>query len=176
MNSEVAIAGTGGQGVLVIGRLLAEAGFLEGREVVWLPSYGAEKRGGTVSCNVTISDKKIGALVIDRPTCAVAMNQTPAAKLETALKPGGIFVINQSLAAFKVARPDVRTIYVSASQLAIGLGNESVANIVALGALIAACPVVAKESILKVMDAMFGKNPKALELNRKAFELGYSAA
>ena len=74
MHEEIAVAGFGGQGVLFVGRLLAEASLLEGREVVWMPSYGAEKRGGTVWCNVTISDEKIGALFITRPTAAIAMN------------------------------------------------------------------------------------------------------
>jgi 2-oxoglutarate ferredoxin oxidoreductase subunit gamma len=174
MNAEITIAGTGGQGVLVISRLLAEAGFLEGREVVWLPSYGAEKRGGTVSCSVTISDEKIGSLVIDRPSCAIAMNQTSVSKLESVMKPGSILVINKSLAPVKVLRKDIHPVYVSASQIAIKLGNDSAANIVALGALVAGYPVVAKASILKVMDTMFARNPKALELNKQAFQKGYS--
>jgi 2-oxoglutarate ferredoxin oxidoreductase subunit gamma len=174
MNAEIAIAGTGGQGVLVIGRLLAEAGFLEGQEVVWLPSYGAEKRGGTVSCHVTISDEKIGSLVIDRPSCAIAMNQTAVSKLESAMKPSSVLVINRSLAPVKVVRKDIHIIYVSASQIAIKLGNDSAANIVALGALMAGYPVVAKASILRVMDTMFARNPKALELNKLAFQKGYS--
>ena len=95
MHAEIVIAGSGGQGVLVIGRLLAEAGFLEEREVVWSPSYSAEKRGGAVSCSVTISDEKIGALMITRPTIGIAMNQASAVKLEQAVKTGGWLVVNQ---------------------------------------------------------------------------------
>ena len=172
MNAEIAIAGTGGQGVLVIGRLLAEAGFIEDREVVWLPSYGAEKRGGTVSCNVTIADEKIGSLVIDRPGCAIAMNQVSALRLESSLKPGGLLVVNRTLAPQRILRKDIHTIYISASQLAVKMGNESVANIVALGALVAGYPVVARESIMRAMVSLFGRNPKALELNTRAFEKG----
>jgi 2-oxoglutarate ferredoxin oxidoreductase subunit gamma len=174
LNVEIAIMGTGGQGVLVIGRLLAEAGFLEDREVVWLPSYGAEKRGGTVSCYVTIADEKIGSLVIDQPSCAIAMNQVASITLETAMKRDGVLVINRSLAPDKVLRKDIHAIYVPANQLAIKLGSDSVANIVALGALVAICPVVAKTGILYVMDRMFARNPKSLELNKQAFEKGFS--
>ena len=174
MNAEILISGTGGQGVLVIGRLLAEAGFLEGREVVWLPSYGAEKRGGTVSCHVTIADEKIGALVVDHPDGAIAMNQTALTKLEPAMKPRTVLIVNQSLAPEKALRQDIRVIYVPASEMAIQLGNDSVANIVALGVLAAVYPMVAQNSILSAMDAMFAKNPKALVLNRQAFEAGYT--
>src|SRR4030042_1413629 len=122
MNAEIVITGSGGQGVLLIGRLLAEASFLEGREVVWLPSYGAEKRGGTVSCSVTISDEKIGALCISKPSAAIAMNQAAAIKLEPAMKPGSLLVINQSLASIRVSRDDISAVYVMANHLANELG------------------------------------------------------
>jgi 2-oxoglutarate ferredoxin oxidoreductase subunit gamma len=174
MNAEILISGTGGQGVLVIGRLLAEAGFLEGREVVWLPSYGAEKRGGTVSCHITLGDEKIGALIVDHPDGAVAMNQTALTKLEPAMKPGTVLIVNRSLAPEKALRRDIRVVYLPASEMAIQLGSDAVANIVALGVLAAAYPVVAKNSILSVMDSMFAKNPKALALNRQAFEVGFN--
>lgn len=174
MHAEIVIAGSGGQGVLVIGRLLAEAGFLEDREVVWLPSYGAEKRGGTVSCSVTISSDHIGALTITRPTAAIAMHQTPATKLESALKSQSLLTLNESMIPGKVSRQDIQTVYVPASQLAIELGNESVANLVALGALIANYPVVSRSSIISAMEAMFAKNQKALELNKQAFEKGFT--
>jgi 2-oxoglutarate ferredoxin oxidoreductase subunit gamma len=179
LHAEIVITGSGGQGVLLIGRLLAEVGFMEGHEVVWLPSYGAEKRGGTVSCSVTISDEKIGALCISRPSAAIAMNQAAATKLEPAMKPGSLLVINQSLVSAKVSRDDIRAIYVPANHLASELGNESVANLITLGALIAGCPVVSSSGIMKTMDVMFAKNQKTLEMNRQAFTrgltLGYEA-
>ena len=174
MHNEIVIAGSGGQGVLLIGRLLAEAGSLEGREVVWLPSYGAEKRGGTVSCSITISDEKIGALSITHPNAAIAMNQASAGKLEPSMKIDGLLIINQSLVSSKVSREDICTIYLPANHLAKELGNDSVANIVALGALVAECPAVSRSSIITVMDIMFAKNRKALEINQLAFSKGLS--
>ena len=87
------------KGVLLIGRILAEAGVLEGREVVWLPSYGAEKRGGSVGCHVTISDDKIGSLVVSHPDAAIAMNQVSAIKFEPAMKLGSLLIINESFGA-----------------------------------------------------------------------------
>ena len=174
MNGEIAIAGSGGQGVLLIGRLLAEAGLLEGHKVAWLPSYGAEKRGGTVWCNVAISDEEIGALFISRPTAAIAMNPAAFEKLEPAIKPGGLLVVNQSLVSSKVSRQDISTVYVPANHLAGELGNDSVGNLVALGALVAGFPVVSKSSITAVIDGIFSKNKKHLEINKQALSTGYA--
>ena len=144
------------------------------REVVWLPSYGAEKRGGSVGCNVTISDEKIGALSITRPTAAIAMNQVSAVKLEKAMQPGGMLVINSSLVSSEVSRVDIRVAYVPASQIAMEMGNDSVANLVTLRALVAGCPEISRTSIAAVMDTMFAKNRKALESNQQAFSRGLS--
>ena len=174
MQAEIVIAGSGGQGVLLIGRLLAEASLLEEREVVWLPAYGAEKRGGTVSCNVTISDEKIGALFITWPTAAIAMNPASLEKLEPAMKPGSLLVVNQSLVSSKVSRKDIRVVYVPANDLATELGDDSVGNLVILGALVAGLPAVSKSSILAAMDNMFAKNQKHLKINKQAFNKGYT--
>ena len=174
MHAEIAIAGSGGQGVLFISRLLAEAGLLGGHEVVWLPSYGAEKRGGTVSCNVTISDGKIGALFITRPTAAIAMNPVSLEKLEPAMKPGSLLVINQSLVSSKVNRQDIRVVYVPANDLATELGDYSVGNLITLGALVNGSAVVSKSSIIAVMKNMFSKNQRQLEMNKQAFSKGYA--
>ena len=172
MHAEIIIAGSGGQGVLVIGRLLAEAGFIEGREVVWSPTYGAEKRGGTVSCSVTISDEKIGALVISRPTIGIAMNMAAGIKLEQTIKAGGWLVVNQAEEIFKTKRTDIQMLTVPANSLALKLGGESTANIIILGALLAVNPVVSLDGVIKVMDQLFGHNVKALEMNKQALTKG----
>ena len=173
MLAEIDIAGSGGQGVLFIGRLLAEAALLEGSEVVWLPRYGAEKRGGTVSCSVIISDAKIGALAITRPTAAIAMTPDALGKLEPAMKPESLLVVNQSLISTRVRRDDIRITYVLANDLAAELGDVFAGNLIALGALIAGSPVVPTSSIMAVMDNMLFKNKKRLEMNKLAFNKGY---
>ncbi len=172
MHAEIVIAGSGGQGVLLIGRILAEAGLMEGHEVVWLPSYGAEKRGGSVSCSVTISDEQIGSLSILHPTIAVAMNQVALEKLESNVKENGLLMVNESLVTGKAKRTDIRIFYVPAMRLAAEMGNDAVANLVILGALMAASPLVSQANVLAVMDTMFAKNPKALEANKQAFNKG----
>jgi len=174
MHEEIAIAGSGGQGVLFIGRLLAEAGLLEGYEVVWLPSYGAEKRGGNVLCNVIISAEKIGAMFITKPTIAVAMNSAALSKLEPAIKPEGLLIINKSMVRTQVKREDIRVVYVPANRLAKELGGDAVSNLVILGALLATRPVVAKSSFLEAIDRMQVKHQKYLEMNKQAFSRGYA--
>jgi len=176
VHEEIAIGGFGGHGVLFIGRLLAEAAFREGREVVFMPSYGAEKRGGMVWCNVTISDEKIGALFIVRPTIAIAMNPASLVKFELGMKPEGLLVVNQSLIPSKVSREDIVVVYVPANDLAAELGNNSVSNLVALGALLANRPVVSMSSVMALMDNMLSKNQERLEMNQRALNQGYAWA
>jgi 2-oxoglutarate ferredoxin oxidoreductase subunit gamma len=174
MRTDIAILGSGGQGVLTIGRFLAEGAITEGWEVVWLPSYGAEKRGGTVSCNVAISNEKIGALFVVRPDAAVAMNPVAVSKLGSAVKPGGILLVNESTMPVDINRNDIKLICVPVKEMAAELGDSLIGNSIVLGALIAAFPVVSVPGIMKLMDSMLAKNPKYLQLNKLAFDKGYS--
>lgn len=172
MHEEIVISGTGGQGVLLIGKLLAEVGLIEGREVAWLPTYGAEKRGGTVACNITISDDKIGSLFVTRPTAAVAMSQAALEKLEPNMEPESLLVINQSMVPSKVKRDDIRVMYVPALEIAAEMGNDSAGNFIILGALVGASTMVDKSNIMTAMESMF--SPKHLEANKQAFARGYT--
>ncbi len=172
MHEEIVIGGFGGQGVLFIGRLLTEAAFRENREVVYMPSYGAEKRGGTVWCNVTISDERIGALFISRPTIAVAMNSASLARSEQTTKAGGLLVVNQSLVPETSARQDIRIVYIPAYDLAAELGDSGGSNLVALGALLACRAVVSVNSVIQIMEAMLAKNPERLEINKRSLHKG----
>lgn len=174
MHEEIAIGGFGGQGVLFLGRLLTEAAFREEREVVYMPSYGAEKRGGTVWCNVTISDERIGALFIARPTIAVAMNSASLTRFEQTTRSGGVLVVNQSLVPETVAREDINIVYIPANDLAAELGDSGGSNLVALGALLACRAVVSVSRINKIMEDMLAKNPERLEINKRSLDKGYS--
>lgn len=174
MHEEIAIGGFGGQGVLFLGRLLTEAAFREEREVVYMPSYGAEKRGGTVWCNVTISDERIGALFIARPTIAVALNSASLSRFEQTIRSGGVLVVNQSLVPETVAREDISIVYIPANDLAAELGDSGGSNLVALGALLACRAVVSVSSINKIMEDMLAKNPERLEINKRSLNKGYS--
>ena len=94
---KILIAGSGGQGVMVMGQMIAKSAILEGKQVTYLPSYGPEMRGGTANCSVIVSDKKIGCPVIDVPTVVVAMNTASMRKFEGNLAEGGKLFLNDSL-------------------------------------------------------------------------------
>ena len=173
MHEEIAIGGFGGQGVLFAGRLLTEAAFREGREVVYMPAYGAEKRGGTAWCNVTISDERIGTLFISRPTVAIALHSASLTRFEETTRPGGLLLVNQTLVPETVARNDIYIVYVPANDLATKAGDGSIGNLVAFGALLAYRPVASPSTVHRILEETLAKKRKLLDMNLKALELGY---
>jgi 2-oxoglutarate ferredoxin oxidoreductase subunit gamma len=131
------IAGFGGQGVLVIGNLLAYAAMKEGKHVSYLPFYGVEMRGGTADCTIVISSRDIGSPVVDRAHSVIAMNQASLLKFEQRLQTRGLLLINSSLIDPKEAsRKDVQLLSIPANDIAKENGNAKLANMVALGAFI----------------------------------------
>jgi 2-oxoglutarate ferredoxin oxidoreductase subunit gamma len=172
MSWEITISGFGGQGVLFIGRLLMEASFAGGQQVTWLPYYSGEKRGGMCTCFVNISDERIGSLFISNPDIGVAMNPAAFKMLEPVVKKGGLLIVNESLVKLKSHRPDIKAIYVPTVESAKELGDESVGNIIALGAILANAPVVTTTSIIQVLNHMMSKNKRQLEINKAALLKG----
>jgi 2-oxoglutarate ferredoxin oxidoreductase subunit gamma len=169
---EITISGFGGQGVLFVGRLLMEASFAGGQQVTWLPYYSGEKRGGMCTCFVNISDERIGSIFISHPDVGVAMNPAAYKMLEPAVKRDGLLIVNESLVKTRSKRPDIKAVYVPTVEAAKELGDESVGNIIALGAILANAPVVTTSSIIKVLNQMMSKNKRQLELNKAALLKG----
>ena len=173
MLDEVIIAGFGGQGVLLMGRLIAYAGMLEGKNVAWMPSYGPEMRGGTANCTVIVSSEEVASPVVPNPLTLVAMNKPSLDKFESDVEKDGTIIINESLISQDVKRKDVKVFKVPANEIANELGNLRVANMVALGTYIAASKSIKMETIIKAMEKTLGnKSKKIVELNRKALERG----
>lgn len=163
------IAGFGGQGVMLIGQMIAYAGMLEGKEVTWMPSYGPEMRGGTANCTVIVSDKKINSPIISEATSVVAMNLPSLVKFEDMVVPGGKLFVNRSLIKEKPTRDDVDVYYIDANEIAASLHNDKVANMVILGAIAGVTGIVELESIEKVMEKLFtGNKSKLIPLNKQA--------
>jgi len=168
---KIIIAGFGGQGVLLIGQMIAYAGVLEGKEVTWMPSYGPEMRGGTANCTVVVSDKPIAAPLVTEATTVVAMNAPSLDKFESYVVPEGHLFINSSLIAQDASRSDVNVHKVDVNGLAKSLQNDKVANMVMLGAIVRATGVVSMDSIKAVMaEKMTGKKAALIPLNEKALE------
>jgi 2-oxoglutarate ferredoxin oxidoreductase subunit gamma len=173
MQNDVIIAGFGGQGVLLIGKMLAYAGMADGKEVSWLPSYGPEMRGGTCNCTVVISDKPVGSPVVERPRAAMVLNLPSLDKFESTVKPGGLLVINSSLINRGSSRSDLHVILVPANEIAMELGNPRGANMVALGAFLGATHAVSLEAVDTLIRDTFAGKPRVIEVNLTALRRGY---
>ncbi len=131
--NRIIIAGFGGQGILSMGRLLAYAGMVEGKNVSWLPSYGPEMRGGTANCHVIISDEEIGSPILNTTDTLIAMNEPSLDKFEDLVISNGIILADRSLVDRDSSRKDVQFQSVPATRIAERIGNATYANIVLLG-------------------------------------------
>ncbi len=176
MQSEIILAGFGGQGVLLIGKLLALAGMEEGREVTWMPAYGPEMRGGTCNCTVVIGDRQIGSPISKRPHHLIALNLPSLDKFEGDVRPEGLIVSNSSLINRSPRRKDVRVVEVPANAVAIEAGSPRAANMVALGAFVYASRLVELEGVIQVLDKNLSRDPKLAEINRVSVTRGYELA
>jgi len=148
----VIIAGSGGQGILFLGKILVFASMREKREVTWFPSYGAEMRGGTASCTVIISDTMIGSPVVLNPDILVIMNRASFDKFHPGLKKRGLLIYDSSLVKNPRLRADIEAVGIPATKIASALGNTKSANMVALGALIAKTGLLKQSSIVKIFE------------------------
>ena len=173
MTNEIMIAGFGGQGVMAIGKTLAEAGMKENKDVSWLPSYGPEMRGGTANCCVVLTDDAIVSPIVLEPTELIAMNLPSLLKFEPTVKAGGTIFVNSSIITEKVTRTDVKAVYVPCLEIAQELGNLKVANMVMLGAYIQAMGNLQVETIKEMLVHMFtGPKAKLVDLNIEALARG----
>ena len=132
---EVVIAGFGGQGVILAGKLLAQTAMMAGKEVTYMPSYGAEVRGGTANCMVVISDKPVACPVVTKPSSVIVLNKASFVKFAPRLQPGGLMILNSSLVEVE---PDIDSgidvVPIPVDDIAVEIGSPKIANMVALGA------------------------------------------
>jgi len=173
---DVIIAGFGGQGVMVIGNLLAYAAMIEGKNVTYLPVYGVEMRGGTANCTVVISSQPVGSPVVGKPKAVIVMNLPSLIKYEPLILPNGLVFLNSSLIEPKETyRKDIEIFSIPVNEIAINNGNPKLANMVALGAFNEKTKLVQMnslfESLGKVLDERYHplipSNIKALEAGAK---------
>ena len=176
MQSETMFAGFGGQGILLMGNLLAHAAMQEGLEVAWVPSYGPEMRGGTAYCTVVISDRPIGSPIIKNPLHLVAMNGPSLEKFAPVVKPSGVILVNSSMVTFDANRADCDVLKLPVVDIAAELGNAKTANVVALAAFVTRTQLVPIDTLKQCVEAAFQKKAKLIPLNLKAVEAGIKAA
>lgn len=176
MQTEVIMSGFGGQGLMMIGKLLAYAGLEEGKAVTWLPSYGPEMRGGTANCTVVIGDKPIGSPLISSPKAAIVMNQPSLEKFAPTLRKDGILVIDSTMISVGSDRTDLTSFRIKAADIATKLGNRRSANLVMLGAYIGLEEVVSHKTLIKAIEKTFAKKKQFIDVNCKTFMKGYELA
>ena len=174
---DVIIAGFGGQGVMLIGNLLAQAGMEHGLEVSFIPVYGAEMRGGTANCTVVLDEHHIGSPLVREPLSTIILNEPSLTKFQPRLAASGVQIVNASLVAQNLLDAAKRTVYIPVNDMAHELGNVKMANMVALGAWLkatGALPLnVVQEALNRVVSAHYAK---LISANAKALEQGYNFA
>jgi 2-oxoglutarate ferredoxin oxidoreductase subunit gamma len=171
---EIIIAGFGGQGIIMTGKLLAQTAMKAGKEVTFIPSYGAEVRGGTANCMVIIADGPIACPVVGKADSLIVMNRASLDKFSPRLKNGGLLVLNSSLIdSWPGINPTVDIIAVPADQLAVELGSQKAANLVALGAYLQKRGLLTVDVAVAALSDVFAeRHHKILPLNTKALSRG----
>ena len=173
MKEECLIAGFGGQGILLMGRLLAEAAMTDGYHATWFPSYGPEMRGGTANCTTIFSDEEIGSPVAAQFDVLIAMNQPSLERFAPRIRPGGILLVNSSMVPVRCDRRDIRIVYIPAAQIAAKTGQERVANVVMLGGLLGTCAAPSDAAYESAIRSLIGgKKPELVTLNVEALHAG----
>ena len=166
-------AGFGGQGVLSMGLALAQAAMFDGKHVTYLPSYGAEVRGGTANCTVAISDEDIASPVASSPEFIVVMNQPSLVRFHNQIQSGGLLFINSSLIEADISRGDVEVISVSANSIAEELGSPKSANMVMLGAFTKKSNLVSVSSVSEALQTTLKSKQKLFDINKRALIAGF---
>ncbi len=176
MKNEVLIAGFGGQGILMMGRLLAEAAMKEGYHATWFPSYGPEMRGGTANCTVIFSDEEIGSPIAASYDIVIAMNQPSLERFGPKVRPGGHLLVNRSMVPINCERRDIQCAYVPAVTIAGQMAQERVANVVMLGSLLSICPAPTLAAYEEAIRSIIGvKKPEFVKINLDALMAGKAA-
>ena len=166
-------AGFGGQGVLSMGLNLAQAAMMEGKNVTYLPAYGAEVRGGTANCTIAISDEEIASPVASAPEFIVAMNQPSLIRFQHQIQSGGVFFVNSSLVDAEIARGDIDIVRVPANSIADEMGSPKSANMIMLGAFTRKSNLVSLDSVIEGLKNAFKNKQKLMAINTDALKAGY---
>lgn len=174
---EIIMAGFGGQGILFLGKVLAQAGMVMGRHVSWLPSYGPEMRGGTANCTVVISEEPIASPLVTEPDSLLAMNGPSVDRFQKRIKQGGLLLYNSSLIERVDPDKGVRVASVAASKIADELGDPRVANLVMAGAYLKFSPSLKFDEVVKTLPKIIPARKKEMaEINLAALRKGYEMA
>lgn len=172
---QLGVGGVGGQGVLTLGKMLAEAGMAHYKHVLWFPNYGASMRGGESECMVILSDEEISSPIVHHPKDAILMDSLFHEIYQQKVKPGGRFIIDNSvIEPGSITRDDISLYSVPATDSALELGSPQVANMILLGAYLALSNVVSIDAIDVFLEEKFmgSRHEKLISMNKEAIRLG----
>ncbi len=168
-------SGFGGQGVLSMGQILANAVMIEGKQVTYMPSYGAEVRGGTANCTVTVSDEEIASPIASEPDFVIAFNQPSFQRFQNILHSGGSLLFNSSLVKPFCERGDIELFGIPTTELATKLGSVKATNMVMLGAFVSISRLVQLDTIIDNLTKILGASKSGLlKINREALQTGFN--
>ena len=174
MREDIIFAGFGGQGIMLMGKVLSCAAMKKGRFVTWMPSYGAEVRGGTAHSMVVISDTSIASPIVKEPSICIVMNKPSLDKFEGRVKKNGLLIVNKSLAEIQSRRGDIEILEIPATEEASKLGNSRIANMIALGALLAKRNILEIQFLIDALKDVIPVSRKAMiPMNEEAIRKGY---
>ncbi len=174
MRQDIIFAGFGGQGIMLMGKALSYAAMKKGWFVSWMPSYGAEVRGGTAHSMVVISDTPIASPVVKDPSICIVMNKPSLKKFEFRVKKNGILIINTSLIENGTGRRDIDVLGIPATDMASKLGNPRVGNMIMLGALLSKRNILPVPSLIdSLKDVIPAGRQNMISINEKAIRQGY---
>lgn len=171
--TEILFAGFGGQGIMFMGKLVAQAGLDAGKRVTWMPSYGAEVRGGTAYSMAKISDEEIASPIVGALDILVAMNKPSMLKYESKVKPHGLLVLNKSLIDEKPSRKDIQVLSIPMTEIASKLGDTRCANMVGVGAILKKTRLLPMRPVTQALKEMLKGKNELIALNKEALERGY---
>lgn len=179
MHQEIIMGGVGGQGIMVIGNLLAQAAFMENLNVTYMPIYGVEKRGGQADCTVVISSEEIGSPIVGHPQSCIILSRSSLLKYAPRIQPHGLLLLNSSLVDPKeIPRKDLEILPVPAMKISQDLGNDRLANMVVIGAFVEKTRAVSIDSLIAALPQILDERyhsliPANTEAIRKGAEYAW---
>jgi 2-oxoglutarate ferredoxin oxidoreductase subunit gamma len=180
MTEQIIVAGSGGQGIMLLGKILTTAALKMGLNVTWFPTYGAEVRGGTAHCMVKVSSQDIPSPYINKADTLIIMNELSLLKFKQRIKNKGLLLTNSSLVNpddIRHKAPNAKQFYLPFTETAIKLGNIRVANMVALGAYIAKKGILTKQVVFSAIEEIAPIDKESLiDINKQAIEKGIELA
>jgi len=173
----VVCAGSGGQGILLMGQTLAYAAMLENKGVTWFPAYGPEVRGGRTACTVVVADDQVGSPVVAHPHALIALDPVSITEFVESLQPGGLLALNSSLIEGRGPREDLEVIAIPAQTIAEQIGNVRAANMVMLGAYVKRTGVVRLEVLPEALKrSLPERHHQLIPINLAAIQAGAQRA